>query len=202
MRFFLLLGCCLLFGCEVRATEVRMSGVRRPRIYSSEDGARAVKVVPIQNAADKWTTTATLLDLNPDGSERKLAEWTLANIPDRVLISSYYDDFVVTLGSAMNLHTDPMIVIYDRSGHLLHSLKLDDLLAKADRNPRVSTWVNDWISEADFRFQVPSTRIEKSPPDRFTQFQFHPEKMRLNISFGWGKKISIELATGKVENAA
>ena len=181
----------------------------QPRLFSSEDGRRSLKVVPVGGEANKWTTNATLFDLNADGSERKIAEWSLVNLPTRVLIPTDSDDFVVSWGSWMNFRSDPLIAIYDQSGRLLHELKLNDLLTPTDLHQMriktsviISTSVNEWEEGAKFSFAVPETRTATSQATgTTTDIQSHAEKTRLNIAFKWGKKISIELATGKVENA-
>ncbi|WP_105482337.1 hypothetical protein [Abditibacterium utsteinense] len=67
MRFLIGLVFCLLFAGQVRATEARQP---QPRLFSNEDGRLSIKVVPIQKPANKWTTTATLLDLNPNENSR------------------------------------------------------------------------------------------------------------------------------------
>ncbi|PQV65025.1 hypothetical protein B1R32_10232 [Abditibacterium utsteinense] len=122
----------------------------------------------------------------------------------RVLIPDDSNDFVVTWGSWMNLRSDPLVVIYDRSGRLLHQLKLNDLLTRTDINQMgISTSVSEWANDAEFNFAIPETStVTPQATGTITHIKSHPEKTRLNITFKWGKKISIELATGKVENAA
>ena len=207
MRFWILALVCCLFCVQSRASEWRL---RSARVFSSEDGDRAIKIIPIQEGEDKEKANAILFNLNPDGSENKVAEWKLVNRPQQVLVPNSTIGFVVTLENydwADSRHT---LVIYDDKGQMLHELTLEDLFSKREISEHVRRFRNarGWRGEATFSFEIPTTRIQtpKLNDEKLDMWRnpttviSHPEKARLNINFKWGKKISIELATGKIEN--
>lgn len=198
MRFLVLLG--LLAG-TARA-DYAAGMLPEPRAFSSEDGTQILKVVAIREGQDYRKSDARMFAFNRDGSEREIRRFTLINAPERVLISPDGGRYIVTLDTFTFGGRKHTVVIYDNNGKLLHELKLTDLLSLDERAEHVQDTVSSsrWRGHATFGFEIPTTQYQDEKAGRSVTFtKLHPEQMRLNITWPWGRK-SIVLATGEVIN--
>ena len=201
MRVFILCLMCL-FLHEAHA-DYGAGHLPEPRIFSSQDGEENLRVVPVREGVDRGKSKATLFRLNRDGSELRLREWMFPNTPQLILLPGALMNYVVALDTSSDMGWKNAIVIYNRSGKLMHTLEVEDLFSLSERNDHVKYSVSSrrWRGGATFNFEVPfSNTLEDKGDFKIMHTQLFLEKARLNIVFALGKKTSIELATGKVED--
>jgi hypothetical protein len=170
-----------------------------PRIFASENGERALKVIPVRGEKS-YTSTATWIRLNQDGSEQTLNQLDLVNAPMRVLIPAETIPFFVTLDTHGSVGYEHTLVIYGND-KVVHDLKLESLLTSKEILDHVTQSVSSrwWRDKAEFTFEVPSTEtVGDKGNHRIVHTRTEPENTRLRIVFPWGKQVSIKLATGEV----
>jgi len=158
----------------------------QPRVFSSWAGARAVKVIPPKGATGgTGRATATLYWLAGDGTENVLWSRELVNIPMTAIVEEQ-GKYVVTFDTYAHLGYEHALVIYDAKGAVISDHKLEDLLTKEEIETKVLQTVSSrrWI---DSREAV-ALRLDGDSP--------------LVIPLAWGRKISIDMPTGKVTSIA
>ncbi|NQT84024.1 hypothetical protein HQ563_13440 [bacterium] len=183
-RFLISLGgmCVLAFCCVCRADSWANP---TPRMFASDDGHWALRVIPETASRGKADTIARgiLFEITEDGTDRILWEKPLVNIPVRALLFKSYDKlFVVTLDTWARMGYEHSLVIYDREGKVVRDLRPEDFLTKKEIRGRVDISLSSrhWRKKADFTF----VHDQKSP--------------KLRITFNWGKVLEIELPTGEI----
>ena len=172
-----------------------------PHIFASEDGETALKVVPLRVEGQSYTSTATWIRLNHDGSEQTLNQLQLVNNPMRVLIPEKTVGFFVTLDNYANLGFEHTLVIYRSNGQMVHDLKLENFLTTKEILDNVEQTISSrwWRKGANFTFEIPSTETVEDKGDyKIKHIEAEPENARLHIIFPWGKRVIIKLATGEV----
>ena len=157
------------------------------RIFASEDGFSALKVVPEKDYRKKQDPVATgiVFWLNEhDGSENIVWKQELVNIPVGALMLRSYGALlaVVTLDTWAHMGYEHSLVIYSKDGKLVKDLQLEDLLTKEEiaHQIRQSKSSRHWRKQATFDLVH-----DPSPP-------------KLRITFDWGKVLLVELHTGKI----
>lgn len=167
------------------------------KIFASDDGNRALKIVPIRGEGFTFTSTATWIRLNHDGSEQALNQFKLPNAPMRILIPERGVNFFVTIDSHARLGGDHTLVIYRSGGQVVRDLKLENLLTATEILDHVKHTVSSrwWREGAAFVFEVPTTEtiVDKG---RFVRSEY--EEAKLHLVFPWGKRVVVKLATGEV----
>ena len=180
----ILLGsACVLACCSVCRADSWANPT--PRIFASDDGYWAFRVIPKTGSRGDVDATARgiLFRLDDDGSDRILWEKWLVNIPVRVMLfRSYEKVFVVTLDTWARMGYEHSLVVYDGEGKVVRDLKLEDFLTNEEVRDRIdlSASSRHWRKEADLRLM----HDQRSP--------------KLRITFEWGKVVEIELPTGKI----
>ena len=170
----------------------------RPHIFSSADGNLSLKVTPVYEGENRGKVKVTPFRLERDGSEMAWGEFLLDDAPQEILIPNSLPKYFVALDSERTVGSKNAIVIYD-NGHVVRALELDDFLLDQEIQEHVKLTVSSqrWREGATFNFEIPVTEVAQGNGVFVEQ---HPGKTMLNIVFPWGKKVSIELATGKVIN--
>jgi hypothetical protein len=154
------------------------------RIFASENGLVALKVVPEKDFRKKQNPVATGILFwmrEDDGSENTVWNQKLVNIPVRALIFRRYDA-VVTMDTWASMGHEHSLVIYGQEGKVIRDLRLEDLLTKGEIDHQIqhSTSSRHWRKQATFRL----IHDPKSP--------------KLRIAFDWGKVLLVELHTGRI----
>lgn len=175
-------ACVLAFCCVSRADSWANP---TPRIFASDDGHWALRVIPKTTSRGKADAIARgiLSRIDDDGTDRILWEELLVNIPVRALLFRSYDKFlVITLDTWARMGYEHSLVIYDGAGKVVRDLKLEDFLTNEEVRKRIdlSASSRHWRKEAEFSF----VHDQKSP--------------RLRITFKWSKVLEIELPTGGI----
>lgn len=148
-----------------------------PKVFGSEYGSHGFKVLkPVFGKPCE----GVLFRLGPDGKDRVVWEAKLVNTPSRVLV----DDggkFVVTIDTYGNLGFAHSLVIYGDKGKVVRDFKLEDLLTKDEIATKVTRTISSrhWAHKSSFKLRGG----------------------HLEIQLGWGKKLRVELATGKIVTA-
>jgi len=160
-----------------------------PRIFSSDDGHWAIKIVPERDGSQKrdFTAVGILFGLNDDGSERVAWKRQLVNVPVRAIPYRNYDTaFVVTLDTWGRMGYEHALAIYGKEGKLLGDFRLEDLLTEREiRDFAVlSTSSRRWENRASFHL----VRDPRNP--------------RLRIEFDFGKVLLVDLSTGGILDSA
>jgi hypothetical protein len=178
-------GMCVLAFCCICRADSWLNPT--PRIFASDDGHWALKVLPetapIGPVKADAIARAVLFGINGDGSDRIVWKKPLINIPVRALLfKSYHRLFVVTLDTWFRMGYEHSLVIYDKQGKLVRDLRLEDLLTEKEIRAHVtmSTSSRRWRKNANFNFV------------------HDPECPKLRITFDWGKVLEVELPTGQV----
>ena len=115
MRRTAFAGCLLLIAAMTFGSSFRGRsdywGDPQPGMFASDQGDRVLKVIPNHAEGVRCTSSATWIQLNPDGSERVLNKLKLVNAPVRVLIPEATINYFVTLDTQTNMGNDHAIVI-------------------------------------------------------------------------------------------
>lgn len=173
-----------------------------PHVFSSPDGETSLKVVPVYEGTDEGKAKVTQFCIERDGNERMMwREFLLDDAPMEVLVPNSFLDYFVAINGHRDLGFKDAIVICHLDGRVVRVLELEDFLSPREISDHVSYTVSSrrWRAGASFSFDVPSSEtIEDKGDFKIAHVENHYDKAILNIVFPWGKKVSIELATGKV----
>ena len=150
-----------------------------PAIFGTESGATGCKVLAIgMRLRMGHASRAEIFRLNDAGREVVVRRFRLVNIPHKVMLIND-GEFIVTIDTYGSLGYAHSIVIYNRAGRLLADLALEDFLSVHDiRSVSHSASSRDWTRDARIRTDVVGASLLIDMPN--------------------GRKLSIELATGRV----
>jgi hypothetical protein len=149
-----------------------------PRDYRSASGGYVFRVVPTEA---NWFKPAegTLVSRDRDGKETVVWRKQLVNLPNQAFVA---DDgrHVVTIDSYARLGYQHVLVLYGAEGKLLADYELEDLLKPEEIRDRVMTTVSSrhWAGD--------------------TKFAFGRDDKELTITLKWGRTITLDPATGKL----
>jgi hypothetical protein len=154
----------------------------RPQVYTSANGSYRFKTRPPQLATWSGRARGKLVAVAPDGTETAIWTRELVNIPVSAFIA---DDgrHVVTLDTWARLGYEHALVIFGGQGAVVADYDLDALLSADEIASSVVHTVSArrWLQGATITF-------DKGEQD-------------IVIHLQWGKRIRVELATGKIETA-
>jgi hypothetical protein len=170
------LAVVLLAAAAARADSWAMP---TPKDFRSASGGHVFHVVP---AEGNWFKPAegVLLSRDRDGKEKVLWKKRLVNLPHQAFVA---DDgrHVVTIDTYANLGFQHSLVLYGEGGKLLADYELEDLLKGEEIRGRVTRSVSSrwWASS--------------------TKFAFGRDGKAFTLSLKWGRTITLDLATGKID---
>lgn len=180
--FRYLLACAaVVCGLSVNASAV--IAVPTPRIFASQWGTVALKVIPAKN--DMKQSRAVLFTLDEDGSEKVVWDKQLVNLPGQVLV---YDmggkRFVVTLDGWGNMGGPNAVVIYGAEGDMVAALD-STTIAGPQPEPRGRIILNGG----------------GRPWQKGAKFAGTPQNPTVQITLTDDRTVEIDLASGKVMSA-
>ena len=150
-----------------------------PAIFGTEGGGAAIKILPTgRRLTMGHSSMAEIFKLDNDGRQVVVRRFLFVNIPYKVLLIND-GEFIVTIDTYGNLGYEHSIVIYDKAGKLLADLALEDFLSVHDiRAVDHTASSRHWTFDAKIRPDVAGASLLVDLPT--------------------GRKLSIELKTGKV----
>lgn len=166
-----------------------------PKIFSSEEGDRALKVVP----AKEGPAGASWVQFNADGTEKPGERFSLVNMPVRALVPSRVFPYFVTLDTYTSMGFAHTVVIYRNKGEVVRDLKLEDLLTPEEIKAHVPQTVSSrfWRNGANIGFVIPKTVATPGQEGAVAGIE-KPEDIQLQIEFTWGKIVNVRLRDGEV----
>lgn len=149
-------------------------------MFVSQNGVYGFKIFPPAKADERRPTNEWMGDLfsvQPNGSLKSVWTKRIVNIPMEVRLSD--DGHVVTLDTYANLGYAHSIVVYGKEGQVLGDYALEQILSRSDIANHVDKTVSSrwWRNGAEYEF------ISK---DIFV------------IKLQWGKRVEVNLETGKI----
>jgi hypothetical protein len=194
----LLVCCCWV---NISQTDYGAGAPPAPHIFSSGDGEKSLKVVPIYEGENRGKAKVTLFRLDRDGSEVAMREFVLDDAPEQVLLPDSGIDYFVAINGHRDKGFKNAIVICHSDGRVVRVLELEDFLSTKEIGEHVQHTISSrrWRTGSTFKFDVPVTEsLEDKGNYKLMHTEVHHDKAMLNIAFVWGKQVSIELATGKI----
>ena len=133
----------LLLNTGVRADKFA-AGPPQPKLFASEHGAYALKILPDASSVGTRTRTegshspvqavqvigkseGVFFTLDESGKEKVIWRAKLANIPNRAILVEN-GKYVITLDSWRSIGFDHCLVVYGAQGKVIADFKLEDLL--------------------------------------------------------------------------